>query len=203
LLRVDAIESGKVYLLPAGASLTTQSAGPGSAAPPPVFGPLPAVDDGMAAWLKDRLERIARAQRLLAFAGDDRKTLLSDDPPLKVGIRLVRVEGNAELPLGTGAGGPTAYAGDRLRVEITNEGRQLVDVTALFVDGRYGITALFPRSRTDNRILPGNSAQAGGTLTLDADDAGREHIVVIAARGRRQQEYANFAFLAQPNLDKS
>jgi hypothetical protein len=195
LLRVDARSSDKVYLLPAGAALLAR---PGQ--PSAVFGPLPAESGELAGWLKDRLERVARAQRLLAFAADDRRALVSDDQPLKLGVQLVRVTtGGAELPIRDA----TAHPGDRLRVQVTNEGGSAADVTVLFVDSKYGITPLFPRSKTDNRILPGDSLRASGDLGLDAEDVGREHVVVIAARARPQQEYANFTFLAQPNLARS
>jgi hypothetical protein len=72
----------------------------------------------------------------------------------------------------------------------------------LWVDGNYGVTALFPepeRPGEDNRLQPRSK---GGRPVLKRfeiieEGLGREHAIIIAVPPRRLEERADFTFLAE------
>jgi hypothetical protein len=207
LLRLDALAAGNVYLVPgSGHPLSHGHASPTEdaiAQLPLPFGPAPA-HDRIDAWLKDSLEKIARAQNLVSLAA-----MLSEQQPeeksgVRIAVELVRFRDRADqegTPLRGGGAGLVLHRDDQIGFRVRNLGLEPVDVTLLLVDGAYGIQPIYPRSVTvDNRLAPGGKPlQIRGRVT--ADTVGLEHLVVIAVQAREMEEYANFCFLAQPGLE--
>lgn len=91
------------------------------------------------------------------------------------------------------------FHGDELTVRIANPGRVAADVTALFVDGGYGIACLFPEREEFNRL---NSGDRGVEipLTINARTTGQENLLVIAVKAADQK--VSLAALAQPSLER-
>jgi hypothetical protein len=86
-----------------------------------------------------------------------------------------------------------------------NEGRIAVDVTLLFIDAGYGITAWYPKpgTSTDNRLEPRAPKNKLGPpdvprSIVTADTTGLEHIVLIAVKAEGPP--LDFTWLAQPSI---
>lgn len=94
---------------------------------------------------------------------------------------------------------PRLEDGDKLRVTLENTGRVSVDVTALYLDSRYGVTAMFPRGLgASNRLEP--AASDSFELEIHDDTLGLERLAVIAVEAEKKSERADFSYLAQPSL---
>lgn len=93
---------------------------------------------------------------------------------------------------------PTLKAGDRAIVTIENLSEFPLDVTALYLDSRFGISVLFPTGMGSNRLEKG----ARNSLVLEIDDStlGVERLAIIAVEAQKRSERADFSFLAQPAL---
>ena len=104
-------------------------------------------------------------------------------------------------PLDWQAQGQTIAAGTRTTLQIENKERYAVDVTAFYVDGRYGITAIYPPpgGNESNRLAAGEQVHVSGT-TGDKT-YGQEHFVVLAVRSQPQEEAVDLSPLGQPPLD--
>jgi hypothetical protein len=171
---------------------------------PSAFGPM--APSGAA--LQEQLQRIARSMNLLKIvataAGAPRES--SDDVDLK--IELVRLKDKDDLqgqvvPLQPDL---TLQVGDFIGFRVTNQGNVPADVTLLWVDGNYHITAVYPDPKLlgmDNRLLP---AKMGGKpllrrFEINADGLGKEHMVLIGVAPSRLQDRADFGFLAERTFD--
>jgi Caspase domain len=156
---------------------------------PQKFGP------GVADWLTDTCTRVVRAQNLLKLAarlpGDE-----SGDFAPQVKCETVR---RGATP-GGGVSVATLYDGDRVQFKLTNTGKVPVDVTLLYVDSRFGISALFP-STENNRIRPGVTIVTPSE-TVRSTTTGREHVVVLAVKSEGLQP-VDFVSLAQKNVDEA
>lgn len=89
--------------------------------------------------------------------------------------------------------------GDKLLVTLENTGRTSVDVTALYLDSRYGVTAMFPRGMGASNRLE-SAASDSFELEIHDDTLGLERLAVIAVEAERKSERADFSYLAQPTL---
>lgn len=193
LVRWDA---GRTYLLPAAGTVGDPQAGK----LPALFGPAP--DDApLSAWLKDRLDRIARASnltRLTALSGQDQVAgAIQAGLELRLLARRTDREG---LPVPREAGGVTLYNGDRVSFRLHNPNRFPIDMTLLYVDSGFGIACLFPQDGELNRLRPGDSLPV--TVRVTADTAGLEHLVLVAVRATEEQPL-DFSALAQPSLEQA
>jgi hypothetical protein len=93
---------------------------------------------------------------------------------------------------------PALPAGGKLQFRVTNQGRESVDFTLLFVDSAFGIVSVFPPGYgADNRLQPGKNWQSRA-FRITAETVGREHAVLIAVEPGPTP--VSFAFLAQPSL---
>lgn len=146
--------------------------------------------------LRARFEHIARAQNLLRLLVRTTDRMDEDSAP-KVKIDLFQI-GNGADKKGRLLQGPTidAYAGDRLRIQITNSGKVSVDVTLLYIDSSYGIEPLFPINEI-NRLNPGEKLSIHPDPFNDLS-TGQEFLVLLAVKG--EGEPVDFTCLAQPTL---
>jgi hypothetical protein len=91
----------------------------------------------------------------------------------------------------------TFRVGDIIGLRVENQGTAPLDVTMLWIDGNYGITAIFPdpdRPGQDNRVRPGEPVLT--LCEIVEKSLGREHVVVIAVAPHDLEDRADFSFLA-------
>lgn len=144
--------------------------------------------------LRDSLARIGRYTNLLRVA-----TQL--DPGAGGGTRiealLTRAGSDHAEPLPTGVL-PRLYSDDVVEFRIRNQGRQPADVTLLFLDSEYGISAMYPEPGRLNRIEAG--ADDTAKVRINADTTGVERMLAIVVDARPKEPHADFSFLEQPSL---
>lgn len=170
---------------------------------PEMFGPA-AIGPQLSTWLLDRSRRIARAQNLLALASASTTALGNASTMLPVQLVRLKNEGDSQgEPVQWDRRGITLTRGDLVAFRVTNDRPFPIDLTLLFVDSSFGITAYFPeRGAADNRLTPG---QALTSLPAEVTDetVGLEHMVAIAVRARPQRLPADFGYLAQPGVERT
>lgn len=142
-----------------------------------------------ALWIRDTLERIARAENLKRLAADADSG--SGGQTVRVDLSLHRSESaSRDETL------PVLYDGERLTIRVVNPCRFPVDVTLLAIDAASGIEAVFPNRGEINRLQPGDAIEL--PVQVVAVVRGREHLVAIVTRG--EGEVLDFSVLAQPGL---
>lgn len=119
---------------------------------------------------------------------------------LVVTATIVKRDAPAPIPFNM-ASLPEFRTGDRIEFVFQNKGQAMVDVTALFLDSNYGITALYPAPGRLNRIEVG--AKDSLTLEVNADTTGAERLMILAVDAQPQTATTDFSFLAQPELPKT
>jgi hypothetical protein len=126
--------------------------------------------------------------------------------PLSLAVE--RRPGRPAAAGGCGAAGPGAPADpadgvahcDELWLTLTNRSTETQDVTVLYQDRSFRLSALYPVRGLSNRLARGEAARIG--LRIDAPDglAGQEDIVVIAVAaqdGARRTDLTHLAEAAQ------
>ncbi len=95
---------------------------------------------------------------------------------------------------------PTLRDGDRIKVSVANPSAQPVDLTILYVDAYYGITAMYPDADQGDlpRIEPRSRIEF--EITANADPSGFERMLVIAIPVTPQSPQTSFTGLAQPGI---
>lgn len=95
---------------------------------------------------------------------------------------------------------PTIHDGDKIKVSVTNPLAQPVDLTILYVDAYYGITAMYPDADQGDlpRIEP--RARIEFEITANANPSGFERMLVIAIPVTPQSPQTSFVGLAQPGI---
>ena len=179
----------RFWLLPATGEIVTE--GPGRTHSASL-----ALDDAaLGAWLNDSLLRIAKVSNLLrlgAHMGTARSAASIDI------AWTVRRKGSRDEEVISAGQIPTLSPGDYLSYTIHNAGSKPVDVTILFVDSDYGITAVFPYPGESNRLEPGADFTSGGDITEAS--LGLEHMMVLAVAAETTAPETQFTFLEQPAL---
>lgn len=156
-------------------------------------------DEVLTEKLQDSLVRIARYTNLLRVstqlgggAGASADT--------QVDAILTRAGSDHAEPMEASAV-PKLYTGDIVEFRIRNKGREASDVTLLFLDSQYGISAMYPPPGRLNRIEAGGDDNA--KIQINADTTGVERMLVIAVPAQPKQPSADFSFLEQASLPKS
>lgn len=167
------------------------------------FGPVP-TGEGMAEWLTDNLQRIVRAKHLLSLASSGTEKARGDsDVAVEVELLRFKDENDKEGEVVRWeTSGLQLQSGDLVAFRVHNRGRTAVDVTLLFVDSEFGISAVFPdpQTATDNRLLANKSLKTP-KFHVTADTLGLEHVTTLAVKASGQP--LDFTFLAQPRLERS
>lgn len=92
-------------------------------------------------------------------------------------------------------------ADDKIEVSITNKGNVPVDVTALFIDGGFGITPIFPAEiGASNRIQPNSQPIKIIDAKITADTLGSESLIIVAVKAEPNMQRTDLSFLAQASL---
>lgn len=158
------------------------------------------VDDSAASGqISNALHAIARARNLMALAA--RLTAQSRETGLTVRLEAEAASTGKRLGL-TPEKVSTLHAGDVVRVRLENRGQKALDVTLLYADARYGISALYPTGAGEiNRIEPGGTLDIDDIGISDSDGVvGIERLIAISVEAEKHGERADFSFLAQPPL---
>lgn len=153
----------------------------------------------LAARVAANLHLIARARNLLRIAA----TLGAESPANGLRTALTRRAGKSGTaqPI-TVESVPDLHDGDQLSLTVRNTGLVALDLTVLYLNADYGVTALFP-----NRLGESNRLEAGATRTIDeieihASPEGLERLMLIAVAAQRLGERADFSYLEQPALTR-
>lgn len=151
------------------------------------------------AELTTALHAIARSRNLMALA--TRLAAQSRHTGLAVAVHY-QPRGSSTRQAITPEKVPALRPGDRLIVTLENKGQKSLDVTLLYADARYGISALFPTGAGEiNRLEPGSRTEIDDILISDADGVvGIERLFAISVEAEKQRERADFSFLSQPAL---
>lgn len=151
----------------------------------------------LASTIGEHFRRVAKFTNLLKVAGSQ---ALGGAQGLQVKTVLVKATGGARVPL-DGLSVPELRDGDRLEFVFHNPGKVMLDLTALYLDSEYGITAMYPTPGRLNRIEAG----ATDTLSIDinADTTGTERMLLIAVPATPQAPNLDLSYLAQPKLERS
>ena len=170
------------------------------------YGPA-AIDARLGDWIKDNLGRIARGQAMLRLASASAGLGAFGEGSPVVTVEVLRYADKVPTTRGEvvreGPAGMSLQAGEYAAFRISNRGRETVDVTLLFIDNDYGITAIFPQPGTvsDNRLLPKQTLLTKrGKVT--GTTVGLEHIVAIVVKAGNGQQ-ADFSYLEQPSLSRA
>lgn len=161
------------------------------------------LDAETAPWLSQTLGRVARTRALLALA--DPKTAVATPRARQLDVQLeMRKVGNTTQMAdeeGWQRDPDRMMAGDVVEFRVRNRSAVTVDVTLLFLDSGYGITAYFPRSGEvdDNRVRPGAEIRTP-LARITSQTTGREHMLLIAVKAGGAP--VDFGCLMQPMLDK-
>lgn len=117
---------------------------------------------------------------------------------LKITVEIIAKSGKKSL---YAAGQmPRLADGDKIRITLQNSGTSAIDVTALYLDSRYGVQVMFPAGLgASNRL---EAAAASEPFVLDINDStlGTERLAVIVVEAQKHGERADFSFLAQPTV---
>ncbi|WP_162925717.1 caspase family protein [Isoalcanivorax indicus] len=95
------------------------------------------------------------------------------------------------------------YAGDEVRLSVTNTGRTDADISVLFVDNAHGIYQLWPEPGQAGRLGPGQRAQALAPTEVTSDTVGAEQLLVLNNPTSRGGPPVNYAWLEQSPMEYS
>jgi hypothetical protein len=186
-------DQGKIFLIP-GAGVSASPLG----GLPPLYGPVPE-GESPGPWVGRRLTQIARVQNLKQLASSADETVRGD-AGVKIGLEVRKLSSKADRQgQPVQANGQTFHDGDRLLLRLTNPNRVPVDVTLLYVNGGFGIDALYPGRGEINRLIPGETVSI--RFHIDGKTAGQENLVAIAVRGTEGRLPVDFTALVQPTLE--
>lgn len=147
--------------------------------------------------IAESFKTVAKATNLLRLAsylGSNTAT------GLEVSATIIRRANGARETLDI-ARIPEFSDGDRVEFVFRNKGRAMVDVTVLYMDSEYGITALYPSQGHSNRIEVG--AEDRLEIELHADTTGLERLLLIAVEAEAKAMHSDFSFLAQKKLERT
>jgi hypothetical protein len=166
--------------------------------------------------IAEGLFKIARVHTLLELGTALRS---SEELGIEVSLSLRRANyGNAprppdcsgrefEKPTALGLSAlPELRQCDEVDIQLHNVSDAPIDVTVLYIDSAYGVTALYPKEMDEgNRIVPNGIKKLPIEIrTLDAKGrtttTGTERVIFLAVKGRPGHQMASFRFLEQPSL---
>lgn len=93
------------------------------------------------------------------------------------------------------------YEGDRVRLAVTNDSRNLMDISVLFVDAAHGITQLWPEPGQPGRLGPGQTARALPPTPVTTDTLGAEQLLILGNPTSRGGPPVSYAWLEQPPME--
>jgi hypothetical protein len=163
------------------------------------------IDEEFPHRLFQSVGQIAKARHLLGMAQVTASQGRTRSASVDVSLEMLRYtdESDAEGELVPhGDAGRELRSGDLISFRVPNPTTHTVDVTLLFVDSGYGITALFPEPGTidDNRLGPGETFTLP-RVEVTADTVGAEQVVAFAVKSGKDRQ--DFSCLEQPTLQQA
>jgi hypothetical protein len=194
------VQGDQAYLQRAG-SLVLERDGQSGAPALHAFGPAPPGGASLADWIQKSMQQIARAEGLLGMSNST-ESLMGGEDPVRINVRLIKYPnetGRGEIVRGD----PTFRPGDWIGFQVENYGRESVDVTILYVDSGYGITAVFPDSKrtTFNNVIDPGTEYTTPAQQISSETFGLERVVVIAVKS--QGKPAEFTWLEQETIEQA
>lgn len=194
------VEGGRVYLAPRSGLLVTE--GP-AAAPSITLADKSA--EALGRLLAGDLPRIARATNLLrlgkAFPGD---TAIAKGVQARLLVRREGSDAYQQVDLSRPLRG---NPGDEIKLEILNQFSTAVDITVLYVDATWGVTAMYPVNAGESARVEAMSPDArplvvggDGAFLLSGEPAGIERVIVIAVPAVPGEEPRSYASLEQEGV---
>lgn len=143
------------------------------------------------------LHGVARATNLMRIASQ----LNERNGGGKLAVSMKQISRAGKVLALSAERSPVLHAGDKVEVSLLNEGQLPLDVTVLYLDASYGVSALFPYGGASNRL----EAKASYSFEIDINDdtTGLERLVTIAVQARNLGERADFSFLAQSPIEQA
>ena len=192
LVRATGPAADRAVLIPATAWASGQH-------PPEVLGPFDARPEEIA----DRVFRIARVRNLLRITSAPTELLNPVESTPRLDVEILRMKDDTDRVGEHVRLDPcmSFRVGDIIGLRIKNLGPTPLDVTMLWIDGNFGITAVFPNPEKpgqDNRVRPGEPLLR--RFEIVDKGLGHEHVVVIAIAPRQLEDFADFSFLADPQI---
>ncbi len=146
--------------------------------------------------LMDSLQRMAKVLNLQRIAAN--LSLSGGMSALDIRFEVIPVNGKKRYLLQKDQLAMLT-SGDKVSAYTINSSKSPYDLSVLFVDGRYGITPVFPSDGQLGRI------EAGGKVklfdgTFNEDTLGMEYLLVIGVEAEPGKQIANFSYLSQLSL---
>ena len=159
-------------------------------------------DEALITQIQDNLARSAKASNLIRLVGVLSKTELQEKLVITATIERGQ-SGDIETFELTQR--PELHHNDIVRFNVNNTSNQAIDLTALFINSKFGIDAMYPYLPAGEtpRITAGGEIEFGlRVLTHDentgaVDTVGVEHILFIAQAAKPETFSQGFGFLAQ------
>ena len=142
--------------------------------------------------VRDSLARSVRAVGLLRLAAD-----FPGRPDGFASVLMAGQDGTGSMTMLPDHGG-TIKVGDSLVVRLQNRGETDLDVTALVLDDRFGITPVFPVDRASNLLRRGT---APVDFPIWMRRPGRQQILFITEESRAGRPH-DLSYLAQPGVSR-
>ena len=95
---------------------------------------------------------------------------------------------------------PVVRDGDTILVKVTNPLNQPLDLTVLYIDATYGITAMYPEAERGESPRLEPHAAIGIPLTMNANPSGFERMMLIGIPVAPQAPATSFVSLAQQGI---
>ena len=187
-------DQGKIFLIPAAGAIASPAGGL-----PPLYGPVPE-GEPRGPWLGGRLTQIVRVRNLKQLASSTDEAVRGD-AGVKIGLEVRKLANKGDRqgqPAPANGRGMAFRDGDRLLLRLRNPNRVPVDVTLLYVNGGFGIDALYPERGEINRLAPGETVSI--RIRINGKTTGEEDLVAVVVRGTAGQP-VDFTALAQPTLE--
>ncbi|MCW2314354.1 caspase family protein [Rhodoferax antarcticus] len=148
---------------------------------------------GIQAEVARYLQHASKATNLLRIA----TSVAGNSATAALQIDLTKVTSAGETRLE----GQTIQPGDKIRVTLRNTGRKALDVTAFYLNSKFGVDVMFPNGDESNRLEYGASTSID--IVFDDSTLGLERLAVVAVQAERLSELTRLSFLAQDKLEGS
>lgn len=149
--------------------------------------------NGIQTSLARMLQHASKATNIMRVAS----MLSGTEAVAALQLQLSHVTAKGDKTLISGANIPKIRPGDRVEVTMKNAGRRAMDVTALYLDSKFGVISQFP---VDANPRLETNAQVTFSVAIDDSTLGTERLAFIAVEAEKHADKANYSFLAQDTL---
>jgi hypothetical protein len=139
------------------------------------------------------LQQVSKSTNLLRIA----TSVASNPATAALKVSVTRITSEGERPLGDNVLRP----GDKIRVTLTNTSRKPMDVTAFYLDSKYGVGVIFPEGGELNRL--DFQASTAVDMLIDDKTLGLERLAVIGVEAETLGQRSDLTFLARDKLEST